>query len=122
MFCKKFLISSLILLSVIITFGGCKEAVTSKDQIITQKIIDACKKSDSKSCLTDAIDSRTERYCSGQGLSKFDCNNVKLEVIRALRAQQDKEYEEINREIEIKRKQNSELQQQNEEADKILRK
>jgi hypothetical protein len=122
MSCKGFPVFLLILMLLVIGLSGCKEPINSKDQIITQKVLDDCKKSNSKSCLSDAIDSRTEQYCSTKELSRYDCNNVKLEVIRGVRAQQDKEYEEINKEIETKRKQNAELEGQNVEADRILKK
>jgi hypothetical protein len=45
-------------------------------------------------------------------LSEFDCNGVKLEVIRGVRAQKDKQYEETNKEIEVRTKQNAELERQ----------
>jgi hypothetical protein len=120
--CKTFLVFLPILMLVMISLGGCNESIDSKDQIITQKIIDDCKKSDSKSCITDAIISRADRYCSTEDLSDYDCGTVKLEVIRKVRAQQEKEYEGINKEIELKRKQNAELETQNAEADRILKK
>ncbi len=105
MFHKKTLVTLSALGLMLISFNGCgKEPINSKDQIVTQALVDACKKSDSKSCMTETFMSRTETYCSGKGLSTFDCNNVKLEVVRDLRAREDKELEEINRDIEIKKK------------------
>jgi hypothetical protein len=124
MSCKGFPVFLLILMSVVIGLGGCSgnERIDSKDQIITQKVLDDCEKSDSKNCLSDAISSRTERYCSTRRLSNSDCINVNLEVLRQVRAQKDKEFQETNKEIEIKRKQNAELERQNQEADRVLKK
>jgi hypothetical protein len=114
MFCKGLPVFLLILMSLVIGLSGCNgnERIDSKDQIITQKVLDDCEKSDSKNCLSDAISSRTEKYCLSRGLSEFDCNGVKLEVIRGVRAQKDKQYEETNKEIEVRTKQNAELERQ----------
>jgi hypothetical protein len=118
MFCKGLPVFLLILMLVVIGLSGCNgnEPIDSKDQIITQKIYDDCKKSDSKSCLTDALESRTNRYCLAKDLSEFDCEGVKLEIIRMLRAKEDKEVEEINKQNEVTKQKIIELQRQNQEA------
>jgi hypothetical protein len=116
MSCKDFPVFLLILMLVVIGLSGCNPPIHSKDQIITQKIYDDCKKSDSKSCLTDALESRTNRYCLAKDLSEFDCEGVKLEIIRMLRAKEDKEVEEINKQNEVTKQKIIELQRQNQEA------
>jgi hypothetical protein len=125
MSCKGFPVFFLILTLVVAGFSGCNkndenERISSKDQIITQKIYDDCKKSDSKSCLTNALTSRADRYCLAMNLSEFDCSSVKLEVIRMLRAKDAKEVEEINKQNEVTKQKIIELQGQNQEADRVL--
>jgi hypothetical protein len=106
----------------VIGFVGCKESINSKDQIITQELLDACKKSQAKRCEVDAVMPRIESYCSTKGLSEDDCTRVKIEVVRDLNAREDKKLEELDKEKDALRKRIGELQGQNEAADKVLRK
>jgi hypothetical protein len=127
MSCKGFPVFLMILTLVVAGFSGCNkndenERISSKDQIITQKIYDDCKKSDSKSCLTNALVSRTDQYCLVMDLSEFNCSGVKLEMIRMVRAKEDKEVEEINKQNEVTKQKIIELQGQNQEADRVLKK
>ncbi len=122
MSCKGFPVFLLILMLVVISLGGCKESINSKDQIITQKLLDDCEKSQVEKCDVDAVMSRTESYCSTKGLSEDDCTRVKTEMVRDLNARDDKKLEELDKEKDALRKRILELQGQNEAADKVLRK
>jgi polyhydroxyalkanoate synthesis regulator phasin len=122
MSCKGFPVFLLILMLIVIGLGGCKESINSKDQIITQKLLDDCEKSQVKSCDVDAVMSRTESYCSTKGLSEDDCTRVKIEMVRDLSARDDKKLEEENKKIDALRKRVLELERQNQEADRVLRK
>ncbi len=122
MFCRKVLVSSLALVLVVFGFSGCKARIDSKDQIITQKLLDDCEKSQVKRCEVDAVMPRIESYCSTKGLSEDDCTRVKIEVVRDLNARDDKKLEELDKEKDALRKRILELQGQNQEADRVLRK
>ncbi len=118
MFCKSFLVFSLIFILVAIGLAGCNEPVEPvelKSEIYNQKVEDDCEKSDSKNCLTDTIKSRADRYCSAKGISESNCNGIKSEILGVVAAKTLKEYEELN-------KQNKVIEKQNAETDKILRK
>ncbi len=119
MSCKGFPVFLLILMLVVISLGGCKESINSKDQIITQELLDACEKSQSRNCDVDTFMPRTERYCLTKGLSEDDCTRVKIEVVRDLNARDDKKLEEQNKKNDALRKRIGELQGQNEAADKV---
>jgi hypothetical protein len=110
MSCKGFPVFFLILMLVVIGLSGCKESINSKDQIITQELLDACKKSESRSCEVDAVMPRTESYCSTKGLSEDDCTRVKIEVVRDLNAREDKKLEELDKEKDALRKRIAEFQ------------
>ncbi len=121
MFCKSFLVSSLIFMLVAIGLAGCNkpvepvEPVELKSEIYNQKVEDDCEKSDSKNCLTDTIKSRADRYCSAKGISESNCNGIKSEVLGEVAAKTLKEYEEL-------KKQNKVIEKQNAEIDRTLRK
>jgi hypothetical protein len=121
MFYKTFMFLGLMVLGLMV-FGltGCQERIVLKSDILTQKVIDDCAKSDSKGCLSDAIQSRTDRYCSESGLSKLDCNSVKLEKLNEGLKIVRNDSEQTNKEIEVKEKQTDQLRRQNEEANRIL--
>jgi hypothetical protein len=119
MSCKGFPVFLLVLMLVVIGLGGCNESVTSKDQIITQKVLDDCEKSQVEKCDVDAVMSRTESYCSTKGLSEDDCIRVKTEMVRDLNARDDKKLEEVNKKNDALRKRILELQGQNDAAGKV---
>jgi flagellar basal body-associated protein FliL len=121
MSCKGFPVFLLILMLVMVGLGGCNgnERIDSKDQIITQKVLDDCEKSQVKRCDVDAVMSRTESYCSTKGLSEDDCTRVKIEMVRDLSARDDKKLEEVNKKNDALRKRILELQGQNDAAGKV---
>jgi hypothetical protein len=114
MFRQEILIALAVLGLILIGLVACKprERVLTKNEIINQASLDACDKSDSKSCVSDTFMARTESYCVETDLSEFDCNRVKLDIIHQLQAIGDKKAQEINQQIEVKRKENQELERQ----------
>jgi hypothetical protein len=114
MFRQEILIALAVLGLILIGLTACKprERVLTKDQIINQALLDACDKSDSKTCVFDTFMARTESYCVEAGLVGDDCLRVKVDILAQLQAINDKQLQEINRQIEVKTKENQELERQ----------
>jgi hypothetical protein len=114
MFRQEILIALAVLGLILIGLTACKprERVLTKDQIINQVLLDACDKSDSRTCLFDTFMPRTESYCAEVGLVGDGCLRVKIDVLKQLQDISDKKTQEINRQIEIKTKENQELERQ----------
>ncbi len=114
MFRQEILIAVAVLGLTLVGLTACqpKERILAKDQIITQALLDACDKSDSKGCLSDTFMPRAKSYCVEANLSELACIRVQLDINRQLQAINDKKGQELDQQIEIKTKENQQLERQ----------
>jgi hypothetical protein len=114
MFRQEIAIALAVLGLILIGLTACKptEQILTEDQIINQALLDACGKSDSRTCVADTFMARTESYCEEVGLFGDSCVRVKLKILRQLEDITDKKTQELIQQMEIKKKQAQELKKE----------